>query len=63
LVLWGSSARSKRSLIHDRHNVIESAHPSALSAHRGFFGSRVFSQINQHLARHRFTAIDWRLPE
>jgi uracil-DNA glycosylase len=62
-VLWGSSARSKRTLIHDRHTVIESAHPSPLSAHRGFFGSRVFSQINQHLARHRFTAIDWRLPE
>lgn len=62
-VLWGSSARSKRTLINDQHTVIESAHPSPLSAHRGFFGSRVFSRINQHLHLHRLTAIDWELPE
>lgn len=62
-VLWGSSARSKRTLIDDRHTVIESAHPSPLSAHRGFFGSRVFTRINEHLHVHRLTAIDWELPE
>ena len=62
-VLWGSSARSKRMLINDRHTVIESAHPSPLSAHRGFFGSRVFTRIDEHLQRHRLTAIDWELPE
>lgn len=62
-VLWGSSAREKRSLIESRHTVIESVHPSPLSAHRGFFGSRPFSHINDHLARHQFPAIDWKLPE
>lgn len=62
-VLWGSSAKKKRSLVDSRHTVIESVHPSPLSAHRGFFGSRVFSHINDHLARHQFTAIDWKLPE
>ena len=62
-VLWGSSARSKRTLIDDQHTVIESAHPSPLSAHRGFFGSRVFSRIDEHLRQQRLTAIDWELPE
>ena len=62
-VLWGSSARSKRTLIGDWHTVIESSHPSPLSAHRGFFGSRVFSLLNEHLQRHRLAAIDWRLPD
>jgi uracil-DNA glycosylase len=62
-VLWGSSARSKRTLIDNQHTVIESAHPSPLSAHRGFFGSRVFSRIDECLRQQRLTAIDWELPE
>lgn len=62
-VLWGSSARSKARLIQPHHTVIASAHPSPLSAHRGFFGSRPFSQIDRHLEHHRLAAIDWRLPE
>jgi uracil-DNA glycosylase len=62
-VLWGAMARAKRSLIDARHTVIESAHPSPLSAHRGFLGSRVFSRINDHLASHRLTDIEWKLPE
>ena len=46
-VLWGSYARSKKTLIDSsRHKIIESPHPSPLSAYRGFFGSKVFSRIN-----------------
>ena len=49
-VLWGSYARSKNKLIDSsKHKIIESAHPSPLSAYRGFFGSKVFSQINDYL--------------
>ena len=50
-VLWGAYARSKNKLIDSsKHKIIESAHPSPLSAYRGFFGSKVFSQINNYLA-------------
>ena len=62
-VLWGSSAKSKARLIAPHHTIVASAHPSPLSAHRGFFGSRPFSQIDRHLERHHLAAIDWRLPE
>jgi uracil-DNA glycosylase len=62
-VLWGGSARKKTSLIAPRHTVIESAHPSPLSAHSGFFGSRPFSKINAALAAHGQPEIDWQLPE
>lgn len=49
-VLWGSYARSKKVLItNPKHKIIESVHPSPLSAYRGFFGSKPFSQINQFL--------------
>lgn len=49
-VLWGSYARSKKTLIDSsRHKIIESPHPSPLSAYRGFFGSKVFSRINSYL--------------
>jgi len=49
-VLWGSPARSKKVLITNPwHYIIESPHPSPLSASRGFFGSKPFSQINSHL--------------
>ena len=49
-VLWGSYARSKKTLIdNSRHKIIESPHPSPLSAYRGFFGSKVFSRINSYL--------------
>jgi uracil-DNA glycosylase len=62
-VLWGGAARKKKSLIAPRHTVIESAHPSPLSAHSGFFGSRPFSKINAALATHGQPEIDWQLPE
>lgn len=61
-ILWGGNARSKRSLIdRARHLVLESAHPSPLSAHNGFFGSRCFSKCNAYLTAHGKGAIDWDL--
>ncbi len=62
-ILWGASARRKRTLIYtSRHVVIESAHPSPLSAHNGFFGSRPFSRANAALLEAGRTPIDWRIP-
>lgn len=59
-VLWGAHARRKRALItSDRHTVIESAHPSPLSAHNGFFGSRPFSRIDAALVANGSTPIEW----
>jgi uracil-DNA glycosylase len=59
-VLWGGPARKKRALIDaKRHTIIESAHPSPLSAHNGFFGSRPFSSANQALVASGQTPIDW----
>lgn len=61
-VLWGAHARKKRSLIDTtRHAVIESAHPSPLSAHNGFFGSRPFSKINDALRAAGVGEIEWNL--
>ncbi len=59
-VLWGNAARRKSVLIHSRHLVVESAHPSPLSARNGFFGSRVFSRINTWLVSQNDKPIDWR---
>ena len=61
-VLWGAYARSKKRLIATRHTVIESAHPSPLSAHNGFFGSKPFSRINEALTYFGTESIDWSLP-
>jgi len=59
-ILWGANARKKKSLIDlTRHTVIESAHPSPLSAHNGFFGSRPFSRTNAALAEDGLPTIDW----
>lgn len=61
-VLWGAAARRKHSLIStDRHVIVESAHPSPLSAHNGFFGSRPFSRTNAALVEAGRAPIDWRL--
>ena len=63
-LLWGANARRKKELITNRkHFIIESAHPSPLSAYRGFFGSRPFSKINQFLERNGRAPIDWHIPE
>ncbi len=61
-LLWGSSARKKAALVdRQRHVVIESAHPSPLSAANGFFGSRPFSRTNTALVEAGLEPIDWRL--
>jgi uracil-DNA glycosylase len=63
-VLWGKPAQAKKKLIDTRkHVVLESAHPSPLSAHHGFFGSKPFSKINQTLSSWGKPEIDWRIPE
>ncbi len=63
-LLWGAAARKKKSLIDlTRHVVLESAHPSPLSAHNGFFGSRPFSRANAALEAAGLEPIDWSLPD
>lgn len=61
-VLWGAQAASVRPLLGDTP-VVASAHPSPLSASRGFFGSRPFSQVNALLEEQGATPVDWSLPE
>lgn len=59
-LLWGSFARSKKALITNKqHYIIESVHPSPLSAYRGFFGSKPFSKINNILEKNNIKPIDW----
>jgi uracil-DNA glycosylase len=61
-ILWGTKARQKAAFVHrDRHTVIESAHPSPLSAHNGFFGSRPFSRANEALVAACREPVDWAL--
>ncbi len=63
-VLWGGYAQKKLGLIDTtRHTVVQSAHPSPLSARNGFFGSRPFSAINNALRANGKPEIDWRLPD
>lgn len=59
-MLWGNYARSKAELIDwDKHLILEAPHPSPLSAHRGFFGSKHFSQANTYLTEHGLEPIQW----
>lgn len=61
-ILWGNFARSKKILItNPDHLIIESAHPSPLSARRGFFGSKPFSMTNTFLREHKIKEIDWKI--
>jgi uracil-DNA glycosylase len=63
-ILWGAYARRKKALITGRqHVVIESAHPSPLSAHNGFFASRPFSRANAALVAAGREPVDWRIPD
>jgi len=63
-ILWGSDARSKKSLITNNiHYVIESPHPSPLSAYRGFFGSKPFSKTNNFLIKNNIKPIDWQIKD
>ncbi|HEY8568955.1 uracil-DNA glycosylase [Microbulbifer sp.] len=62
-VLWGSYAQKKGNFIDRRkHLVLAGPHPSPLSAHRGFFGTRPFSQANAYLQQRGETPINWALP-
>ncbi|MFC0561157.1 uracil-DNA glycosylase [Halalkalibacter alkalisediminis] len=62
-VLWGKHAQSKKKLItNQQHAIIESVHPSPLSANRGFFGSKPFSKVNQLLIENNEKPINWQLP-
>jgi uracil-DNA glycosylase len=58
-VLWGRHASRKSTLVTAHHTVITSAHPSPLSAHNGFFGSRPFSRANEALVAHGQEPINW----
>ncbi len=59
-VLWGAFAQKKIEWIDTKkHLVLQSAHPSPLSAYRGFFGSKVFSTINRHLSENNLQSIHW----
>lgn len=63
-VLWGGPAQKHIGLIDTRrHTIVKSAHPSPLSAHRGFLGSRPFSKINAALRQAGQSEIDWRIPD
>ena len=59
-ILWGSDAQAKAKFIDSsKHLILQSVHPSPLSAYRGFFGSRPFSQANQFLKSHGYEEIQW----
>ena len=61
-ILWGKPAQSKKVYLDPtKHLIIESPHPSPLSAYRGFFGSRPFSRTNDYLVSHGLTPIDWQI--
>ena len=61
-ILWGSNARSKKQFItNNKHLILESVHPSPLSAFNGFFGSRPFSKTNQFLIDNNLKPIDWQI--
>lgn len=61
-ILWGNNARKKKDLIKNPiHLIIESAHPSPLSASRGFFGTRPFSRTNDFLISRGLEPIDWQI--
>ena len=62
-ILWGSPARRKKVMItNPQHFIVESPHPSPLSAYRGFFGSRPFSKVNKFLESVGEEPINWQLP-
>ena len=63
-ILWGSAARAKKALINNpKHYIVESPHPSPLSAYNGFFGSRPFSKTNNYLVRSGLEPIDWQIED
>jgi len=63
-LLWGAYAQKKGQVIDKtRHLVLESVHPSPLSAHRGFFGCKHFSKANMYLQQNNLAVVDWQIDE
>ena len=63
-ILWGRPAQLKQRMLNNpKHLILEAPHPSPLSAYRGFFGSKPFSQTNQFLEANGLTPIDWQIDE
>lgn len=61
-ILWGKPAQSKKVMLNNKqHLILEAAHPSPLSAYRGFFGSKPFSKTNEFLVSHGVEPIDWQI--
>ena len=61
-LLWGKPAQSKKSMLHNaKHLILTAPHPSPLSAHRGFFGCKHFSQTNEFLKEQGLSRIDWQI--
>ena len=61
-LLWGKPAQSKKSMLHNaKHLILTAPHPSPLSAHRGFFGCKHFSQTNEFLKEQGLIPIDWQI--
>ena len=61
-ILWGSPAQLKKEMLNNpKHLILEAPHPSPLSAYRGFFGSKPFSQTNAFLEKNGLTPIDWQI--
>ena len=63
-MLWGRPAQEKAAMLNNpRHLILKAAHPSPLSAQRGFFGCRHFSRCNEFLVQNGETPIDWQIPD
>lgn len=63
-ILWGASAQKKESMLNNpKHLILKAPHPSPLSAHRGFFGSRPFSKTNDFLVQNGIEPIDWQIED
>ncbi|SHN75609.1 uracil-DNA glycosylase [Desulfitobacterium chlororespirans] len=62
-ILWGKNAQAKQSIISPQHFIIKSVHPSPLSAHAGFFGSKPFSKANNFLVSQGKEPIDWQIED
>ena len=63
-LLWGRPAQMKKSMLHNpKHLILEAPHPSPLSAYRGFFGCKHFSQTNEFLEKNGLAPIDWQIED
>jgi uracil-DNA glycosylase len=61
-ILWGSPAQRKKTMLNNpKHLVLQAPHPSPLSAYRGFFGSKPFSQTNAFLSQQNIEPVDWQI--